>query len=147
MESTTPQYHNELNLTWKSGHLAFKRSEHKLIWDHTVYKCIQEVRAHLVNSEWLRIHTTVRIKKRTTSHILNIKNPSWILRSKVKYVLLKMSLTWAKYKLFHKISLCALARCLCCVNDPYSETPFQKGFHFVPQNWSTISKYAATAVS
>ena len=51
MESTTPQYNNELNPTWKSGHSAFKHSEHKLIWDHTVYKCIQEVRAHSVNSE------------------------------------------------------------------------------------------------
>ena len=51
MESTTPQYNNELNLTWKSGHSTFKHSEHKLIWDHTVHKCIQEVRAHSVNSE------------------------------------------------------------------------------------------------
>ena len=104
MESTTPQYNNELNPTWKSGHSAFKHSEHKLIWDHTVYKCIQEVRAHSVNSEWLYIHTTVRIKKRTTSHILNIKNPSWILRSKVKHVLLKMSLYIGQIKAFHKIS-------------------------------------------
>ena len=72
----------------KSGNSEFKHSEHKLIWDHIVYKCIQEVKAHSVNSEWLYIHTTVRIKERTTSHILNIKNPSWILRSKVKHVLL-----------------------------------------------------------
>lgn len=52
---------------------------------------------------------------------------------------------WLMVHIFFSFALFALARCY--VNDPYSETPFQKGFPFVPQNWSTISKYAATAVS
>ena len=93
MESTTLQYNKDLDLTWKSGHSTFEYSEHTLIWNHTVYRCIQEIRAHSVNSEWLYIHTTVnKNKKRTTSHILNMKNPSWILRSKIKIILLKVSL-------------------------------------------------------
>ena len=37
---------------------------------------------------------------------------------------------WLMVHICFSFSLFALARCLCCVNDLYSETPFQKCFPF-----------------
>ena len=51
MESKYVSVPQQDQLNMKSGHSTFEYSEYTLIWNHTVYRCIQEIRAHSVNFE------------------------------------------------------------------------------------------------